>query len=290
MARADLHVHSCFSDHPSEWFLQRLGARESYIEPEAVYAAAKNEGMDFVTLTDHNCIDGVLHLKERHPGDVFTGVEVTAYFPEDGAKIHVLIWGLTKEQFKEIDKIRTNLYDLQRFLVEQGLAHAVAHATFSINRRLCLEHIERLFVLFDNFETINGSRSRVSNENLAQVLAALTPEHLQDLAEKYFLSMSPDQPHCKGFVGGSDDHSGLFTGKTFTKAEAANADEFLARIKQKQTMPEGRHNDYQGLAFAIYKVAYDFYKSRSALSPSLFDAINGLIFDGRPIGMKNKFF
>ena len=51
MARADLHVHSRYSDHPTEWFLQRLGASESYTEPEAVYEQARAEGMDFVTIT-----------------------------------------------------------------------------------------------------------------------------------------------------------------------------------------------------------------------------------------------
>jgi glycosyltransferase involved in cell wall biosynthesis len=32
MAKADLHLHSKYSNHPSEWFLQRLGASESYTE------------------------------------------------------------------------------------------------------------------------------------------------------------------------------------------------------------------------------------------------------------------
>ena len=37
MGKVDLHVHSKYSNHPSEWFLQRLGASESYTEPEAIY-------------------------------------------------------------------------------------------------------------------------------------------------------------------------------------------------------------------------------------------------------------
>jgi predicted metal-dependent phosphoesterase TrpH len=63
MARVDLHVHSCFSEHPSEWFLKRIGARESYTPIEDVYRQAKSRGMSFVTLTDHNTIDGALQLK-----------------------------------------------------------------------------------------------------------------------------------------------------------------------------------------------------------------------------------
>lgn len=94
MRKADLHVHSRHSEHPSEWFLQRIGAAESYADPEAVYAKAVTQGMDFVTLTDHNCVAGALVLQQAHPEQVFTGVETTTYFPEDGCKVHLLIYGL----------------------------------------------------------------------------------------------------------------------------------------------------------------------------------------------------
>ena len=44
MIRADLHVHSYHSRHASEWFLQRIGAQESYTDVEAVYRDAKARG------------------------------------------------------------------------------------------------------------------------------------------------------------------------------------------------------------------------------------------------------
>ena len=81
MKKADLHCHSKFSEHPSEWFLQRLGARESYTDPLDIYAMAKKAGMDYVTITDHNRIEGALKLKEKYPNDTFTGLEATTYFP-----------------------------------------------------------------------------------------------------------------------------------------------------------------------------------------------------------------
>ena len=37
-------------------------ARESYTPPEEAYRMAKNAGMDFVTLTDHETIEGALTL------------------------------------------------------------------------------------------------------------------------------------------------------------------------------------------------------------------------------------
>jgi hypothetical protein len=32
-SRADLHVHSKYSDRPSEWILRRLGQPECFVEP-----------------------------------------------------------------------------------------------------------------------------------------------------------------------------------------------------------------------------------------------------------------
>jgi hypothetical protein len=55
-------------------------ARESYTPPEESYRMAKRAGMDFVTLTDHETIEGAVTLEE-HP-DFFVGEEVSARFPE----------------------------------------------------------------------------------------------------------------------------------------------------------------------------------------------------------------
>ena len=288
MAKVDLHVHSCYSEHPSEWFLQRLGTRESYIDPEEVYRTAKREGMDFVTITDHNTIEGAILLKRMHPDDVIVGVEVTTYFPEDGTKIHVLVWGLNEIQFRKIENARSNIYELRSCLQAENLAHAVAHLTFSINRMLSFEHIERLFLLFDHFEIHNGSREKINSEVLSKVFGNLTMGKIHNLSEKYFLQPNGSDSWYKGCVGGSDDHSGLFIGKTYTCADASTPEEFLARIQQKHTCAEGRHNDYQGLAFAIYKVAYDFSQSKSPFAGSMLGAINSLIFDEKPIGFKKQ--
>ena len=289
MAKVDLHVHSCCSKHPSEWFLQRIGARESYIEPEDVYRSAKRAGMDFVTLTDHNTMEGVLRLKKRYPHDVLTGVEVTAYFKDCGTKIHILVWGLSEEQFAVIDKLRTDITELRDYLVGQGLAHAVAHLTFSVNGQLTFEHVERLLLMFDRFETDNGSREKINSDILHQVLFSLTPARIQELEERYFVEPSNPDSWRKGATGGSDDHSGLFIGTTFTEAEAATPEEFIRKIMAKQTHPRGRHSDYRSLAFAVYKVAFDFSRAKNSFAPTLLSVVNSLLFDEKPVGFKKQF-
>ena len=80
MAKIDLHVHSKYSGHPSEWFLKKFGTKESYTEPDMIYNISKENGMDLVTITDHNAIDGALELEKKYPDKVITGCEFTALF------------------------------------------------------------------------------------------------------------------------------------------------------------------------------------------------------------------
>jgi hypothetical protein len=95
-----------------------------------VYRRAKAGGARFVTLTDHNTIDGALALVARHPADCFVSTEATAYFPEDGCKVHVLCYGITPAQFAAIQKARENIYNLRDYLRAENIACSVAHATF----------------------------------------------------------------------------------------------------------------------------------------------------------------
>jgi hypothetical protein len=289
MVKADLHIHSSFSAHPSEWFLQRLGTRESYSTPERIYHEARKRGMDFVTITDHNEIAASLLLKEKYPQSVITGVEVTTYFPENGCKIHVLVYGLTEAQYRMLNKVRPDIYELRQYIKEQNLAHTVAHPTFSINRKLTIEYIERLLLLFDYFEGINGSRSRIGNEIFMNVVTNITPEIIDTLFAKYHIEPYSETPWIKGLTGGSDDHSGLFIGRTYTCVEAETPEAFVEQLKCKNSSVAGRHNDYQGLAFAIYKIAYEFSKTRSkVLSSSLFHSINQLIFEQEAMDWKKR--
>jgi len=289
MAKVDMHVHSTYSARPSEWFLQRLGTRESYTEPETVYREALKQGMAFVTITDHNTIEGALLLKERYPERVFTGLEATTYFPDTGCKVHLLIYGLDETQFAMIDRLRSDIYRLRDYLHEQGLPHSVAHATYSINNRLNFEQIEKLLVMFDSFEAINGSRSRYANEVLQNAIAALTPGRMGRLARTYDIEPFGNTPWRKALTGGTDDHSGLFIGRTYTEAEAASPAEFLKALSRKETSAGGRHNDYRGLAFSLYKIAYDFSRSHGLGLPSpLLNAVNTLLFDRSSLTVKNR--
>ncbi len=289
MALADLHVHSKYSNHPSEWFLQRLGASESYTDPDTVYKMARKRGMDFVTVTDHNRIKASLELVKKHPKHCFTGVESTVYFPEDNCKVHVLIYGLDREQFVKIQKKRLNIYKLRDYLMQEDLACVVAHATYSVNGKLTLDHLEKLILLFNNFEGRNGSRSVLNNDVLTKVLKELTPEDMERLQQKHGIEPWGPEPWRKGLTGGSDDHAGFFIAKTYTKAEASTPEEFLEQLKSQRMEPQGRQNDFQGLTFAIYKIAFDFSQHKStAFSHSTLSDMTRYLFSEQRLSFKDR--
>jgi glycosyltransferase involved in cell wall biosynthesis len=267
MLRADLHVHSKYSKKTTEWFLRRIGASESYTEPEVIYNILKNRGMDLVTITDHNSIKGCLKLKEKYPNDTFISVESTAHFPEDDCKVHILIYNIDEKIFSEIQKIRYDIYQLRDFLLENSVTHSVAHALYSVNGRLSANHVEKLILLFNTFEGINGCRGEIYNKTIMGMLTSLTKEDIERLYAKYKIDPMGNTPWKKGFTGGSDDHAGMLLGKTHTFSEASlDIDSFMDNIKNCKTLPIGSSANFYTLAFNIYKIAYDFSSKNKTIN------------------------
>jgi len=251
----------------------------------------KERGMDYVTVTDHNCWQASKYLSEKYPEDCFTGTEATAYFPEDGCKVHILIYGFNEKQFNKIQKHRRNIYKLRDYIREHDLPYSVAHATYSVNHKLKMEHLERLILLFDVFEGINGARGRLHNNVWVDTLESLTPEKIDRLKIKYpEIQPMSDEPWVKGFTGGSDDHGGLFLGKTYTVAKASSPKSFLKKIAEKNSYHSGRYADFHSLAFSIYKIAYDFSKSKKSMSfaGGILNNITSYIFEQQKPGILNR--
>ena len=89
VARVDFHIHSYASNVTDYYASNSLAIPESYSDPLENYRLLKARGMDLVTLTDHNTIDGVRVMLDAGLEDVFISAEMTAAFPEDGCNIHV---------------------------------------------------------------------------------------------------------------------------------------------------------------------------------------------------------
>src|SRR6202012_2224437 len=91
-SRADMHCHSEASER-SRLRGQPAGRLPEWAgPPEEVYELAKRRGMDFVTITDHDTIDGVMQIADR--ADVFVSEELTAGFRGEPQAVHVLCFGI----------------------------------------------------------------------------------------------------------------------------------------------------------------------------------------------------
>src|SRR5687767_1174540 len=110
-AKTDLHVHSKYSNQPTEWLLRKVGAPESFTEPKEIYRRCRERGMRFVTISDHDSIAGALEI--QHLPGTFLSCEVTVEFPEDGCEVHVLVAGIGEQQHRDLQEIRRNIYEVR---------------------------------------------------------------------------------------------------------------------------------------------------------------------------------
>ncbi len=265
MAKADLHVHSKYSDQPSTWGHKVYNSPESFTEPETVYQQAKSRGMDFVTLTDHDDIRGSLELVKQHPADCFVSCEITTFFPEDQCKAHILVYGISEHQFQLLIANANNIYKLRDCIAEHNIAYSVAHATYDQDGQLSFEHIEKLVLLFDVFEVLNGASGSLNNTLLHNYLHSLNKSTLKSLEQKYKIKPMSIDPWVKGFTGGSDDHCGILIGSAYTSnVRSTSVDEFLQSIRNKNSLAGGLYGGFETFATGIVKHVHDYRTNRDS--------------------------
>lgn len=227
--RIDLHLHSRASGTATNWWVKSLGfgleTRESYTSPEDAYRMAKLAGMDFVTLTDHETIDGATTLV--HNADFLVGEEVSATFPEDGSWVDVLVYGLDADGHRAVQARRRDVYALVDYLRERGLVHVLAHPMFEIGTPIDRAGMEKRLVLFGLWEFINGSRPAQQNRLTEEVAAGIGPVELRQMALRQGLTVPPHRAIAG--TGGSDDHGGIYGGRTYTVVpRVTNVSDLLA--------------------------------------------------------------
>jgi glycosyltransferase involved in cell wall biosynthesis len=261
--KADLHLHSRHSNKPSYWALRKFNCPESFTDPNSIYHTALKRGMDYVTITDHNSINGSLEI--AHLPRAFISAEVTARFPENGCKVHVVVLNITEMQFLEIDHLRQNVYDMVDYLESEGIAHFVAHAFYDLNGKLTPDIFEKLVLLFKVFEVKNGARSEHYNTLLEEIVCTLTREKILELADRHDVSPRGERPWIKGMAGGSDDHGGLFIGRAYTVSRRGDSlESFLDSLVERETWAGGSDGNSLILAHSIYSIAYRFFQGRGA--------------------------
>ena len=261
MSKADLHLHSRYSDRPSEWILRKLGIPDSLSDPRKLYETLRASGHDFVTLTDHNTLGAARDLRGLE--GFIPGMEITTYFPEDRCKVHLLAWNLGEAEEGEVERLRVNIFELAKFLREEGIVHAVAHPLLHLDGKMKPEHFEKLILLFQVFERVNGLRAPLGQEVAFACCSALTEVKIRQLAERHGLEPVGRTPWKKSWMGGSNDHCGLYAGQVWTEVPGARDGEaFLRAVERGEGIVHGQGGDPARLVNGLFHVIFDFLRHK----------------------------
>jgi glycosyltransferase involved in cell wall biosynthesis/predicted metal-dependent phosphoesterase TrpH len=260
--RVDLHCHSSAS-HVSRLGVQRaVGLPECATPPEEVYELAKRRGMDFVTITDHDTIAGVLQIAERP--DVFISEELTAWFRGEPQAVHVLCYGLAPEDHEWLQAYSGDLEECAGYLHERCIVCALAHPYYTVGAPLTARHRRRLAELFDIWEVRNGSRARELNRPAAIYVA--TREGIG--------------------IGGSDDHAGVDIGRTWTEAPAARTPaELLEHLRAGRVAARGEQGSaakwaHAAIALAARALGRGAYDDRALNPRTVMNMVQRLLREG----------
>jgi glycosyltransferase involved in cell wall biosynthesis/predicted metal-dependent phosphoesterase TrpH len=172
--------------------------------------------MDFVTITDHDTIDGCLEIADR--ADVFISEELTTWFRGEPQAVHLLCLGITPDDHRWLQEHNRDLEACAEYLHSHGIACSLAHPFYAVEAPLSPAHRRHLAELFPVWETRNGSRARELNMPAAIYI----------------------ETHGGTGTGGSDDHAGVDIGRTFTETPpAATPEEFLLHIREGRAEARG---------------------------------------------------
>ncbi len=237
--RVDLHCHSTASQVSRLGVQRAVGLPECATPPEEVYELAKRRGMDFVTITDHDTIAGVMEIGDRP--DVFVSEELTTWFRGEPQAVHVLCYDLTPEDHEWLQVHSGDVEECAEYLHYNDIVCALAHPYYAVGAPLTARHRRRLSELFGIWEVRNGSRARELNRPAA--IYVLTNDGIG--------------------IGGSDDHAGVDIGRTFTEAPPARTPaDFLAHLRAGDVTARGAQGSaakwaHSAIALAARALGHD---------------------------------
>jgi predicted metal-dependent phosphoesterase TrpH len=244
LARADLHLHTEASIFK---YFRAGNTHDSYNDPDETYRLAKARGMDFVTFSDHDTVDGCLRFLDRHPDltDFFVSEEVETFFPRTGQRIHVNVFDLSLAQHHVIARKRRNIFGLVEYLRSESLLFSANHLFQSYRMRQAPEDfVTTMLTLFDVFEVKNGSMAYQHNALVADVL-----------------NVAKQKRGSLALVGGSDAHTYPPIASVFTLAPGNSWREFLASIRQGRCLAWGTEMGFTRVLGDVYENLGKYYRS-----------------------------
>lgn len=251
--RADLHVHSSHSKENG--VVPFLKSRDCYSSPEAVYRTAKARGMDLVTITDHDTIDGCRELLDRHPDapDFIVGEEVSCRLPDADVEIHLGVYGISEALHRQLQPLRDNVFDVTAALREAGVFYACNHLLHFYRRTVPMGRYLALLAEMPALEVRNGT---------------MLPEH-NALVDRIARDWKPRGRDGRpmGRVAGSDAHTLRRIGRTWTEAPGRTRDQFIESLRNGLGRPAGAHGDALAVAGDTYGVVARYISSLVGAGP-----------------------
>jgi predicted metal-dependent phosphoesterase TrpH len=229
MMRADLHVHSRHSGATDLPVLRHFG-RECYSEPGAVYERARQRGMDLVTLTDHDSVEGALAI--AHLPFTFVSEEVTLVL-EGGRHAHLGVFDITEGQHARISTLRFDPEALFAYFAEERLPACFNHPFSALTGPRQLVDFQAVLGRVSLVESLNGSMPLAHNDAARRL----------------------GRGAGMAGVGGSDSHTLAGVARAFTCVPgAATREEFLDGLRRGLTVPRGRSGTYARLTAEVSRI------------------------------------
>lgn len=263
--KIDFHCHDHNSDVPDELWGRILGLPETWLKTKKLLKCLHKNGSTAFTITNHNNARSCWELLDKGE-DVLVGAEFTCYFEDHNLFVHVLTYGFTPQQEVILNEKRQDIYDFLRYAAEQDIPVILPHPLYfyTPNEKIDLALFEKLAVLFQRFEVLNGQRDLWQSVLTLNWASQLSPEKIDAYARKHRLDPSdfgvdPNKP--KVLAGGSDDHMGIFAGQCGSRLWVPNLDERLQHetasslaleaLKQGHIAPYGQVAENQKLNIAL---------------------------------------
>jgi predicted metal-dependent phosphoesterase TrpH len=242
-------------------------SRDCYSTPDEIYRAARARGMDVVTMTDHDSIDGCLEFLSRHPDapDFLIGEEIECRLPNRGIRLHLGVFGLTERMHAEAQALRGDVREAAAFLRGAGAALVLHHPLHFFRGEMpAQEYLNTLLPLVDAVEVRNGTMLPAHNDVASAIAGA-------------WRRRGTGQP--MGETGGSDAHVLGHVGDTWTAVEfevrggdarrpAPPGQVFLDGLRGGRSTAAGLQGTAGRFAFEIYGVVFNYWRGLIGLRPS----------------------
>lgn len=243
--KCDLHVHSYYSG-PTTTPVVKSICRESYSDPQKIYAALQRRGMDLFTLTDHDSIEGAEKLRSQP--NFFVSEELTCRMPS-GTEVHIGVYDVSEKQHVQLLQRRSDLVALLMYLSEKRIFFSINHVFSSVTGRRELEDFKWFNEYFPAFEIKNSHMLERANDEAAK------------LAKQW----------GKIGIGGSDAHALPSVGTAYTEVPGArDKDEFFEGLRNGLGRVCGESGCFTKLTCDVYVIVYEMMREKmwtTLLSP-----------------------